>query len=108
MLSSLLIRSKAVWHLDLSMNGIDARSVFCLAEAVAVNVGLRYLILDSNPLGKLGISLLMKAETTNILNSFSVSMKGADQDAAVDTRLPVFDRSNPEATYQLDLTKTYD
>jgi hypothetical protein len=60
------------------MNGVDARSIFCLAEAVAVNQGLRNFVLDSNPLGKVGISLLMKAETANIHNSFNVSIKGAD------------------------------
>jgi hypothetical protein len=90
------------------VNGVDAKSIFCLAEALTINQSLKDLLLESNPLGKLGVALLMKAETKNMENSFTINIKNADSESAADSRHPIFDRTIPEGTYSLDLTKTYD
>jgi Ran GTPase-activating protein (RanGAP) involved in mRNA processing and transport len=109
-LSALLLKTDTVEDLDLSYNQINAKSMFCLAEALTINQSLKYLSLEGNPLGTSGINFLMKSRTKNITNDFKLNIKLAEgeADAAADSSISLFDSSNPEGSYSLDLTQTYD
>jgi len=52
----------------------------------------------------------MMARNSNQEQDFSVNMKMAEgeTDAAADKLIDLFDKNNPEGSYKLDLTMTYD
>lgn len=75
-----------------------------------MNKSLQYLSVEGNPLGKVGLSLLMKAKTRNIETNFTLNIKLAEgeSDSAVDFKVQIFNHEKPEGPYSLDLTKIYD
>lgn len=109
-LTDLLIKSTFIENLDLGYNGIQGRSVYCLSEGIILNKSLKYLSLEGNPLGKVGLSLLMKAKTKNIAANFALNIKMAEgeSDSAVDFKISNFNPEKPEGPQSLDLTKIYD
>ena len=109
-LTNLLITSKKLKVLNIAHNGIEGKSIYCLTEALVLNQSLDHLSMDGNPLGKVGLNLLMKARTRNTDQNFSISIKLAEgeTDSAADHRIKIFDREKPEGPYSLDLTKIYD
>lgn len=110
MLSNLLLKSLSLEELDVSWNQIEAKSMFCLSEALQYNRGLRFISFEGNPIGNVGIRFLMNAQNRNLESSFEVNIKNAqgETDSAADNQIALFDPENPEGQYVLDLTKTYD
>ena len=110
MLTSLLIRTKTLSFLDLGHNFISGKSVYCLSEGILINKSLKYLSLEANPLGKIGLSLIMRAKTKNTEASFDLNIKltESESDASVDFKVQVFNDDMAEGSYSLDLTLAYD
>jgi len=109
-LANLLITSVNLKVLDIGHNGIEGKTIYCLSEALVINKSLEHLSMDGNPLGKVGLALLMQARTRNTEQAFSISIKLAEgeTDSAADHRIKIFDKDKPEGAYSFDLTKIYD
>lgn len=107
-LANLLITSPKLEYLDIGYNGIEGRSIYCLTEALVINRGLQCLSMEGNPLGKMGIALLMKAKTRNFAQDFSINLAESGTDSAEDPRIKIFEMEKPEGPYSFDLTKMYD
>jgi len=106
----LLITSTQLKVLNIGYNGIEGKSIYCLTEALVLNKSLEFLSIDGNPLGKIGLGLLMKARTRNTEQDFQISIRMAEgeTDSAAEHRIKLFDREKPEGVYSLDLAKVYD
>lgn len=94
----------------MAYNGIQGRSVYCLSEGLTMSKSLSHISFEGNPLGKVGLAMLMKAKSKNTQSAFTVDIKLAEgeSDASVDFKVQVFNNEKPEGPYSLDLTKTYD
>ena len=79
-LSELLINSKFIEELDLGYNGITQPSIFCLAHGLTMSRSIVNLSLEGNPLGGVGIKLLMKAKSENTDQDFNLNLKMADSE----------------------------
>ena len=90
--------------LDLSNNGIGEQDAFILSEAVFVNKGLKYLVLNGNPLGLIGGQNMFSAMDRKGFDSFSVLFHGCNIEMH-DNNL--FDPSSPEGHHCLDLSQPY-
>jgi hypothetical protein len=64
-LANLIIKSASLKSLDIGYNGIEGKSIYCLSSALAINKGIEYISMEGNPLGKVGLGLLMKAKSIN-------------------------------------------
>lgn len=109
-LTSLLIRTKTLEYLDLANNFIAGKSAYCLAEGLIMNKSLKYVSFEANPLGKIGLSLVMRAKTRNVETNFDLNIKltESESDASVDFKVQVFNEDMAEGSYSLDLTLAYD
>ena len=65
LLREMLIDSKFLEELYLGFNGINQPSVFCLAQGLTLSKSIVNISFEGNPLGGIGIQLLMKAKTDN-------------------------------------------
>jgi hypothetical protein len=65
--------------------------------------------MEGNPIGTVGLALLMKAKTKN-MNDFQIKIRLAEgeSDSAADGRFKLFDREKSEGVYALNLALTYD
>ena len=84
--------------------------MFCIAQALQITRGIKFVSLEGNPIGKVGIRFLMNAQNRNLEQEFTVNIKNAqgETDSAADNQIQLFDAERPEGPYQLDLTKIYD
>jgi hypothetical protein len=69
---------------------------------------LKNINVEGNPIGPVGMRFLMQAMSANTQSSFKVNMKEISADKDIKLYKNVFDYSNPEATYTLNLAETYD
>ena len=69
MLSEFIIKSHHLQLLDISNNGIDVKSIYCLSVALQYNKSLKTVVVEGNPIGAVGLGLLMKAKNKN-MNDF--------------------------------------
>ena len=60
-LSNLLLKSTQLEEVDISYNQIEAKSIFCLSQALQYNNGLKYISLEGNPIGQTGMRFIMNA-----------------------------------------------
>ena len=107
----MLINSNFLEVLDLSYNGINQPSVFCLSHGLALSKSINNLSLEGNPLGGMGIKLLMKAKNENTEQDFYLNLKLADSEfdlAQEKASMKIFSPQNPEGPYSLNLEKQYD
>lgn len=86
LLTSLLIGSNYIQHLDVSYNQVDAQSLYCLCFALSMSQSISYVSVEANPIGLVGIRLLMNANNTNPHTEFKINSKncGSEIDAATD------------------------
>lgn len=84
--------------------------MFCIAQALQITRGIKFVSLEGNPIGKVGIRFLMNAQNRNLEQEFTVNIKNAqgETNSAADNQIQLFDAERPEGPYQLDLTKIYD
>jgi hypothetical protein len=97
-------------YLDLANNFIAGKSAYCLSEGLIMNKSLKYVSFEANPLGKIGLSLVMRAKTRNVETNFDLNIKltESESDASVDFKVQVFNEDMAEGSYSLDLTLAYD
>ena len=69
---------------------------------------LKNLVVDGNPIGPVGLRFLIQAMNQNDKSSFKVHMKEISADKELKTYQNVFDPSNPEKNYSLNLQDRYD
>jgi hypothetical protein len=72
--------------------------MFCLSQALQYNRGLKFISLEGNPIGNVGIRLLMNAQNRNLESTFEVNIKNAqgETDAAADNQVTLFEQEKPE------------
>lgn len=69
---------------------------------------LKNIIVEGNPIGPTGMRFLIQAMNQNVNAQFTVSMKEISADKDIKQYKNVFDQSNPETAYTLNLADTYD
>jgi Ran GTPase-activating protein (RanGAP) involved in mRNA processing and transport len=106
-LARLIITSEHLEILDLGYNSIGSVACFCLSEALVITKSLQFLSVESNPLGKAGLNLLMRAQTRNTRHAFQINFKNADGQGE-DFKNQLFDSEKPEGPQTLNLAKVYD
>ena len=110
-LAEMLVNSNFLEDLDLSYNGINQPSVFCLSHGLTLSKSINKLSLEGNPLGSMGIKLLMKAKNDNTDQDFHLNLRLADSEfdlAQEKADLKLFTVANPEGPYSLNMDKQYD
>ncbi|EQC34531.1 hypothetical protein SDRG_07859 [Saprolegnia diclina VS20] len=100
-----LRKNNCLQVLDLSHNNIPCEAAFVIAQALKVNDTVTNIVLDGNPLGKIGGQSLLHAVASTANHSLSISMASCNFD--------LFDPNtfNPdEATgnYDLDMNIPYE
>ena len=84
--------------LDLRSNNIQEKTAVVFAESLFSNKTLSKLILDDNPLGRLGICALMATPSEVFLSIENCTFKEQGS----------FNPESPNGYYRLDLSKAYD
>ncbi|KAF0686324.1 Aste57867_21863 [Aphanomyces stellatus] len=100
-----LHKNNCLQILDLSHNNIPCQAAFVIAQSLQVNDSMTTIILDGNPLGKLGCQSLLHAVATSSNRSLAIPMNGCNFD--------LFDPNsfNPEEAsgqYDLNLSIPYE
>ncbi|ETW04644.1 hypothetical protein, variant 1 [Aphanomyces invadans] len=100
-----LHKNNCLQILDLSHNNIPCQAAWVIAQSLQVNDSIDTIILDGNPLGKLGCQGLLHAVATSSNRSLSIPMIGCNFD--------LFDPNsfNPEEAsgqYDLNLSIPYE
>ncbi|OQR85469.1 hypothetical protein ACHHYP_11797 [Achlya hypogyna] len=100
-----LRRNNCLQVLDLSHNNIPCEAAFVIAQALQVNDTIMNLVLDGNPLGKIGGQSLLHTVANSSNHALSISMTGCNFD--------LFDPNtfNPDeatGTYDLNLSIPYE
>jgi Ran GTPase-activating protein (RanGAP) involved in mRNA processing and transport len=107
-LSELLQNSKNIEYIDISFNCVDQKSIFCLAHGLKLTTSLLNLNVEGNPIGPAGMRFIISAMSSNTQTSFKVNMKEISADKDIKTYKNVFDLTQPEKDYSLNLAETYD
>lgn len=63
---------------------------------------------EGNPVGPIGMQLLISAMSSNMQTAFKVNMKEISADKDIKAYKDVFDLSKPEKEYTLNMAQTYD
>lgn len=103
---------RSLTNLDLSNNRIDFRGALVMEAALELNPTLRFLDLQSNPLGSLGLRSLLRlmARSTSGISSFNCEacVAGSSCLVAQGETNPIFSETNPSGRYELHLDRLYD
>lgn len=93
-----LEKNKSMQTLDLKSNNIHEKTAVIFAESLFSNKTLSKLILDDNPLGRLGICALMATPSKVFLSIENCTFQEQGS----------FNPESPNGYYRLDLSKAYD
>lgn len=111
-LEQLAGQCRGLTTLDISLNRVDFRTALILEDCLDKHKTLRNLILDSNPLGVVGLRSVLRllCREHTALKSYSAyqcnaNMPGDLQIASVP--IPVFTYTNPGGKYSLQLWRPY-
>jgi len=107
MMAEVLTESKKLELLDLSYNFIDQKSIFCIAYGLKFTSSLKSIAVEGNPIGPTGLRFLIQAMNSNQNGKFSMNLKEISADKDIKLYNEVFDPSNPERAYTLNLSETY-
>lgn len=103
---------RSLTSLDLSNNRIDFRGALVLEASLELNPTLRFLDLQSNPLGSLGLRCLLRlmARSTSGISSLNCEacVAGSSCLLAAGESNPIFSETNPSGRYGLQLDRLYD
>jgi hypothetical protein len=69
---------------------------------------LKSLVVEGNPIGPVGLRFLIQAMNSNKHGKFTINMKEISADKDLKSFSQVFDPSNPERPYSLNMGETYD
>ena len=97
-LARALQANTSMQFLDLRSNNIQEKTAVVFAESLFSNKTLSKLILDDNPLGRLGICALMATPSEVFLSIENCTFKEQGS----------FNPESPNGYYRLDLSKAYD
>lgn len=74
-MSHMIMQSTTLQHLDISVNYIDAKSTFCLSQSLTKSRSIKYLSVEGNSIGNVGVRHLMTARNRNKDQDFNINMK---------------------------------
>lgn len=92
---------------------MDDKAAVSIAHGLTHTQTLKYINLEGNPIGKLGMKLMLAALSQNTHTKFKLDMANisADKDIPIQKKSEDnslnFDPKNPEGQYNLDLEEAF-
>ena len=105
-----LLTNKTLTYLDLSSNGLDGTAIMCISVALIENKIMRKIVLDGNPIGKLGAKAIMQVPTmlgSRVKVSVSKCNIAIPADKGSGSTIP-FDFDNLLRSYDLNMSDAYE
>jgi Ran GTPase-activating protein (RanGAP) involved in mRNA processing and transport len=97
--SEVLQENTVLEEVDLSNNLIDAKSAFCLAHGLRINITLKSFIINGNPIGSSGIKYL--------LQSLNDNEKGKVNDIKLKETETIVEHKKNQAFNPMDVERSY-
>ena len=82
----MLIKASCLEHLNIANNEMEMKSALCIAHGLSHTQTLKYIDVQSNPIGKFGMRQLLQSINFNQYTKFKINLKdiSADKEIVVD------------------------
>jgi len=112
-LTDLLMKSHSLKDLNISNNSMGGNAALSIAHGLTHTQQLESIDISGNPIGKLGMKMIMQSMNSNVHTKFTINLKDISADKEIKLNNDSanssinFDPSNPEGNFTLDLIESY-